>query len=92
MLELLINPWQLSAESRDVRLPFTLVVIDALDELDNDDREIFLSSLIRTATGAPDGGLTGLKILITSRPHPKIKKLISSLSRKSIFRLEDISK
>ncbi|TFK96305.1 hypothetical protein BDV98DRAFT_608404 [Pterulicium gracile] len=90
--ELLINPWKRSVRSRDARLPSALVVIDALDELDSDDGEAFLSCLVTAAMDATQDALAGLKILITSRPHPKIAKLVSDLSRKTILRLEDINK
>ncbi|TFK95427.1 hypothetical protein BDV98DRAFT_598568, partial [Pterulicium gracile] len=41
---------------------------------------------------ATQDALAGLKILITSRPYPKIAKVVSDLSRKTILRLEDINK
>jgi hypothetical protein len=85
--ELLVKPWKASVEGRPP-LPLTLVVIDALDEIDGNGGEKLLKELIQaTQETAPDG-MHGFKILVTSRPHPSIVDAAKHLL--PVYRLEDI--
>ena len=87
--ELLVQPWQESAEKRAKVSPNYLIVIDALDEIDNGKGSQFLQGLMDTAA---DGHLQGLKFLVTSRPHPQIVKVVEGgRSQDAIFRLEEVS-
>jgi hypothetical protein len=86
--KLLVDPWQQTVHTRPVELPLSLIVIDALDEIDDDGGEKLLRELIKAIRSATD--MHGLKILVTSRPHPKIVAATSSLSSNEIYRLEDI--
>jgi WD40 repeat protein len=90
MEKLLVDPWQQTVHIRPVELPSSLVVIDALDEIDGDGGEKLLRELIE-ATKKTMGGMLGLKVLVTSRPHPKIVAATSPLSLSAVYRLEDIT-
>jgi hypothetical protein len=89
MEKLLVSPWVRAATDRPDGLPLSLIVIDALDEIDDDGGEKLLKELIEATTRAK-GGMRGLKILVTSRPHPMIVASSSPLSRDFVYRLEDI--
>jgi hypothetical protein len=91
MEKLLIGPWTRAASDRPDGVPLSLIVIDALDEIDDDGGEKLLKELIEATTRAK-GGMRGLKILVTSRPHPMIVASSSSLSHDVVYRLEDIKK
>ncbi|KAI0026929.1 hypothetical protein K488DRAFT_91649 [Vararia minispora EC-137] len=85
--KLLVTPWKRSMKYRQDGLPLSLIVIDALDEIENNGGEQLLQELIDSIRSE---GVQRLKILVTSRPHPKIVDATSSLSRSAIYRLEDI--
>ncbi|EIM79503.1 WD40 repeat-like protein [Stereum hirsutum FP-91666 SS1] len=89
MDHLLIGPWQRSKGDRPEELPPTLIVIDALDEIDQEGGHTLLKSLIDVVkkTGS---GMRGIKFLTTSRPHPDIVTASESLSHDSVYRLEEI--
>jgi hypothetical protein len=91
--KLLVIPWNASVKDRPAPLPLTLVVIDALDEIDDDGGKKLLEELIQ-ATNAiqktAQDGIHGLKILVTSRPHPSIADAAKDL--RFVYRLEDIEK
>jgi hypothetical protein len=76
-------------KDRSEEFPLYLVIVDALDEIDDDGGEKFLRELIEVTTTAKEG-MRGLKILVTSRPHPKIVAATEHLSSDAIYRLEDI--
>ncbi|EIM84044.1 WD40 repeat-like protein, partial [Stereum hirsutum FP-91666 SS1] len=89
---LLVQPWRSSLKDRpDDRLP-TLIVIDALDEIVEDGGPKLLRSLIEMMAEVGPSYMHGLKILITSRPHPDIVYNAQSLSREATYRLEDIDR
>ena len=84
MKDLLVGPWQRSANDRSPELPPYLVVIDALDEIEGEGGPIFLRDLLMTVN---DGQLQGLKFLITSRPHPELASLCATFPSDAVCRL-----
>jgi hypothetical protein len=90
MEKLLVGPWQQTVHLHSGKLPSSLIVIDALDKIDGDSGEKLLRELIE-ATKMATGGMQGLKVLVTSRPHPKIVAATSPLSPDAVYRLEDIT-
>jgi len=86
MRKLLADPWSHSGEQRDKILPPYLIIIDALDEIEEGDGSAFLKDLLTTLK---DGKLHGLKFLITSRPDPQLVKSWGT-SQGVIFHLEDV--
>ncbi|EIM85615.1 uncharacterized protein STEHIDRAFT_59318, partial [Stereum hirsutum FP-91666 SS1] len=89
---LLIHPWRSTSKDRPDDLPPTLIVIDALDEIDEDGGPELLRSLIKAMADEGPSCMRGLKILITSRPHPSIVDMAQSLSHDAIYHMEDIEK
>ena len=63
MQDLFVGPWQKSAGDRPHALPPYLIVVDALDEVDDRGGLAFLQSLLTTIQ---KGNLQGLKFLVTS--------------------------
>ena len=63
MQKLLVEPWLKSAEKREKVGSSYLLVIDALDEIENDGGPVFLQTLLEVIK---DGRLQGLKFLVTS--------------------------
>jgi hypothetical protein len=88
--ELLVTPWKASVENRPAPLPLTLIVIDALDEIEDDGGEKLLKELIQVAEQTARDDMRGFKILVTSRPHPSIVDATDLLPRDSVYRLEEI--
>jgi hypothetical protein len=86
--KLLVTPWKASVEDRPAALPLTLVVIDALDEIDGDGGEKLLKDLIQATQETGLNGMHGFKILVTSRPHPSI--VGAAKNSLPVYRLEDI--
>nr|GAT51936.1 predicted protein [Mycena chlorophos] len=68
--DLLIQPWN-ESKADQKGLPPLVVVIDALDELENSAGSVFLTDLLNAINNHPDH-LSGLKILVTSRPDPSV--------------------
>jgi hypothetical protein len=87
MKDLLVGPWQRSANDRPPELPPYLVVIDALDEIEGQGGSVFLRELLMTVDG---GQLQGLKFLITSRPHPELASLCATFSSDAVCRLYEV--
>jgi hypothetical protein len=85
--ELLVRPWKASVKDRHAQWPLTLVVIDALDEIKDDEGVKLLKELIKVTQETGQGGMRGFKILVTSRPHSSIVQTAKSLP---VYRLEDI--
>ncbi|KAF7374063.1 WD40 repeat-like protein [Mycena sanguinolenta] len=90
--ELLVRPW-CSAMASQPKVPLrktkpVVVVIDALDEVENDQGSALVKQLIQAVSGSK--GLHGLKFLITSRPHPRIVTECSSIDQRAVYHLEDI--
>ena len=67
MKGLLVEPWQLSAAARDPE-PSYLIIVDALDEIQNDGGSEFLRDLLITIN---EFDLRGFKFLMTSRSDLK---------------------
>ncbi|KAJ7091064.1 WD40-repeat-containing domain protein [Mycena epipterygia] len=86
--DLLVIPWDVSIDDR-AGLPPLVVVLDALDELENSDGSFFLEDLINQIAGHRDH-LRGLKFLVTSRRDPRIVEIGKSLSTDTVYRLEDV--
>lgn len=87
---LLLEPWNASTTGSDQSLPPLVVVIDALDELEEDDGSRFLEELINEIAQCK-GTLQGLKFLVTSRRDPHIENACSSIDRRATYRLEEVS-
>ena len=86
--DLLVDPWQKSAnESSPSKLPQYLIVIDALDEIEDGGGSEFLRDLLQTIM---EGHLRGLKFLVTSRPDPELAELCSSFESHAICRLYEV--
>ncbi|KAF7376779.1 WD40 repeat-like protein [Mycena sanguinolenta] len=81
--ELLVGPWS-AAWKLERQAPF-VIVIDALDEIEDNQGTEFIKQLISSLSQRP---LYGLKFFLTSRPHPDIKKSCDQLQ--ACFRLEEI--
>ena len=86
MKDLLVGPWQRSANDRRPELPSYLVVIDALDEIEGEGGPAFLRDLLMTVNSDQ---LQGLKFLITSRPHPELASLCARFSS-DVCRLHEV--
>ena len=86
--DLLINPWKESAAKRQEQLPPFLIVIDALDEIDNQGGSEFLRDLLQTIN---ENGLLGLKFLVTSRQDPDIVQLCGSFKSKEVCHLHEVN-
>ncbi|KAJ6529712.1 WD40-repeat-containing domain protein [Mycena capillaripes] len=87
--DLLIKPWDVSIGDRE-SLPPLIVVIDALDELENMDGSSFLEDVLKEIASHPDH-ITGLKLFITSRRDRHITEIEKTLSSGAIYRLEEVS-
>ena len=74
MKDLLVRPWQQSAGERDGELRPYLIVVDALDEIEDNGGLAFLQELVEAFN---KGHLHSLKFLVTSRPDPKLAALCS---------------
>ncbi|KAJ6536178.1 hypothetical protein B0H19DRAFT_1270971 [Mycena capillaripes] len=87
--ELLIHPWLQSMEQQIDPPPSRLIVIDALDEIEDGQGARLIEHLIK-ALSSPGKTLQGLKFLVTSRPHPHIVEQCHPLQESSVYRLEYI--
>ncbi|KAJ6524872.1 WD40 repeat-like protein [Mycena vulgaris] len=81
--ELLVQPWSTSWQPIN-EAPY-VIVIDALDEIEDNQGAEFIKQLISSLSQTP---LHGLKFLLTSRPHPDLKRLCDQLPER--FSLEEI--
>ena len=87
MKDFLVGPWQESAGKRRPELRPYLIVIDALDEIEENGGLAFLQALLETFS---KGHLRGLKVLVTSRPDPKLAALCSSFKYEAVCRLNEV--
>jgi hypothetical protein len=90
--DLLVEPWRecystMGSDSSSRRR--YLVVIDALDEIEQQGGSTFLRDLLGVINDNP---LPGLKFFVTSRPDPDLVMRVESFSRKKTFRLQDVEK
>ena len=87
MKDLLVGPWQQSEPRRYAELPPYLIIVDALDEIEDYGGSEFLQSLLKTIN---ERSLRGLKFLVTSRPDPRVVQLCETFSSKAVCRLQDV--
>ena len=89
---LLFGPWQESEPDRraDKTTPHYLIVIDALDEIDEAGGSEFLRELVDAINKTNEKCLRGLKFLVTSRSDQDLVKHVNSLERKQLYRLQDV--
>jgi len=87
MKDLLVVPWQQSAGERPRELRPYLVVVDALDEIEDNGGLTFLQELLKAFS---QGHLGGLKFLVTSRPDPELAALCLSLNSDAVCRLYEV--
>ncbi|RXW11995.1 hypothetical protein EST38_g13860 [Candolleomyces aberdarensis] len=90
--DLLVEPWRRSesVQSADSTTPGRyLVVIDALDELDQQGGSDFLRTLLNVIN---ENLLPGLKFFVTSRSNPDLVTYVESFARKELYRLQDVEK
>ena len=89
MKDLFVEPWQLSKPICDPgsELPPYLVVIDALDEIKDNQGLVFLLTLLMAIR---EKDLRGLKFLVTSWPDPKVAALCESFASKAVCHLQDL--
>ncbi len=85
----LVEPWHKSFQCRTQLKSSYLIIIDALDELENKGGAAFLEELLATVK---DGQLQGLKFLVTSRPDPQLVQRWEPFSQGKIFRIEEVSR
>ena len=86
MKDLLVEPWAQSLDHQ-AELPHFLVIVDALDEIEDRGGLAFLEELLRTTNKFH---LRGLKFFITSRPDVDLATLYSSFPSNIICPLHDI--
>jgi hypothetical protein len=86
--DLFVGPWHDSARDRPHDLPPYLIVIDALDEVDNGGGLAFLQALLTTIQ---KGHLQGLKFFVTSREDDKVASLCNHLSSDVVCRLHEVA-
>lgn len=89
MNDLLIQPWQSSSSKQLSEMLPMLIVIDALDEVKDNEGPKFVEALIQSVEKA-GVSIKGLKFLITSRPDPGIVSRCQSLKINTTFKLEDV--
>ena len=78
MRDLLVGPWQRSANDRPPELSPYLIVVDALDEIEGQGGLAFLRDLLMTVKSDQ---FQGLKFLVTSRPNPELAALCGTFCR-----------
>jgi len=89
MQDLFVSPWQQSAGNRPHDLPPYLIVVDALDEVDDGGGLAFLQALLTTIQ---KGHLQGLKFFVTSREDDKVALLCDQFSSDVVCRLHKVAK
>ncbi|KAG6876306.1 hypothetical protein C0992_000125 [Termitomyces sp. T32_za158] len=89
MKDLLAMPWQKFWAKCAAHLPPHLIVIDALDEIEEKKGSDFLKELL---TIINDYSLSGLKFLVTSRPDPDLALLCESYTSNIVCHLYDVAK
>ncbi|RXW21691.1 hypothetical protein EST38_g4166 [Candolleomyces aberdarensis] len=90
--DLLVGPWHKSDSimSKDLSSRrHYLVVIDALDEIEQQGGSTFLRALLDIINDNP---LPGLKFFVTSRPDPDLVMHVGSFASKQTYRLQDVEK
>ena len=85
--DLLVGPWQQSRNSQGLESPLYLIVIDALDEIEDEGGSAFLGDLLDSID---QYDLRGLKFLVTSRTDPELVKCCKSFTSEAVCRLQDV--
>jgi hypothetical protein len=88
MQDLFVGPWQKSTGARPHDLPSYLIVIDALDEVDDRGGFAFLQALLTTIQ---KGNLQGLKFFVTSREDDKVAALCDQFPSDVVCRLHKVA-
>jgi hypothetical protein len=88
MQDLFVGPWQRSTSDRPDGLSPYLIVIDALDEVDDKGGLTFLHALLTTIQ---KGNLQGLKFLVTSREDNDVASLCEEFSSDVVCRLHKMA-
>jgi hypothetical protein len=86
--DLFVGPWQKSAGNRPRDLPPYLIVIDAIDKIDNGGGWSFLQALLTTIE---KGRLQGLKFFVTSREDVKVASLCDQFSSDVVCHLHKVA-
>ncbi|KAF7368441.1 WD40 repeat-like protein [Mycena venus] len=89
--ELLVQPWLRGMALQPDEQPPLVIVIDALDEIEGNDQGPQLIKQLIQAVSASETRLRGLKIFVTSRPHPRIVEECSSIDAKAVYHMEEIA-
>lgn len=84
--ELLVEPWH--ATNQTTNSPLYLIIIHALDEVNNNGGAELLRDLLTTIENN-SLKLQGLKFLVTSRTNPEIGDLCKTFPQDAIYRLQD---
>ncbi|KAG6876095.1 hypothetical protein C0992_000971 [Termitomyces sp. T32_za158] len=87
MKDLLAIPWQEYMARFTTHLPSNLIVIDALDEIEERKGAAFLKELLTTINA---GYLSGLKFFITCRPDPEIVDLCKQFTSDAVCKLHHV--
>ena len=88
MQDLFVGPWQRSTSDRPDSLSPYLIVIDALDEVEDRGGLTFLHALLTTIQ---KGNLQGLKFLVTSREDNNVASLCEGFSSDVVCRLHKVA-
>ena len=86
--DLFVGPWQKSAGDRPYDLPPYLIIIDALDEVDDGGGLAFLQALLTTIQ---KGHLQGLKFFVTSREDDKVALFCDHFPSEVVCRLHKVA-
>jgi len=87
MKDLFVDPWMQSVNDQHTEFRPFLVVVDALDEIEDRGGSTFLEELLGMTNNSR---LQGLKFLITSRPDPDLANLCSSFTSDNVCALYDV--
>jgi len=87
MEDLLVGPWHQSDNARRTEIPPYLIVVDALDEIEDRGGYNFLRELLDEVNSRK---LRGLKFLVTSRTDPDLVELCDSFASKAVCRLQEV--
>ena len=87
MEDLLVGPWHKSDDARHAKIPPYLVVVDALDEIEDHGGYEFLRELLDEVNSRK---LRGLKFLVTSRTDPDLVELCKSFLSMPVCRLQEV--
>ncbi|KAF9481793.1 hypothetical protein BDN70DRAFT_875930 [Pholiota conissans] len=85
--KLLIEPWRQVQSTEATQIPHFLVIIDALDEIDDQRGSEFLRDLLDSINKY---GLRGLKFFATSRPDPGLVDHLESFPNKQFYHLQQV--